>query len=91
MTILETLIVCPPSTAIGWLFSYPQDIIKTNIQAQTEAYKKHRFLFDGGIIDCAKSIYRKHGMIGFFRGVYPCVIRAFYADSLGFVAYEKFR
>jgi solute carrier family 25 carnitine/acylcarnitine transporter 20/29 len=32
LTLAETLIVCPAAAMIGWIFSYPQDVIKTKIQ-----------------------------------------------------------
>lgn len=32
LTLAETLIICPPAAVIGWLFSYPQDVIKTVLQ-----------------------------------------------------------
>lgn len=55
----------------GWLLSYPQDYIKSQIQAEPynkkSAYRKHPFLFDGGFWDCGKQIVQQHGM--FFKCV----------------------
>ena len=32
LTFLQSLVVGPVSAVIGWIFSYPQDIIKTKLQ-----------------------------------------------------------
>jgi solute carrier family 25 (mitochondrial carnitine/acylcarnitine transporter), member 20/29 len=92
LTLVQTAIVGPVSMAIGWLFSYPQDVIKTKLQVAPEGtYKKWRGLPDGGIIECGKAIYKANGFKGFFMGLSPCLIRAAYSEGIGIMAYEKTR
>eukprot|EP01027_Heterolobosea_sp_BB2_P008744 GEZU01012980.1.p1 GENE.GEZU01012980.1~~GEZU01012980.1.p1 ORF type:complete len:301 (+),score=46.39 GEZU01012980.1:795-1697(+) len=74
-----------------WVFSYPQDLVKSRLQVQQigEAkYKPIKWLFDGGFFDCARQIYREEGARGFWVGFSPTIIRAFWANACTFVAYE---
>lgn len=50
--------------------------------------KYHRFVPDGGMINCGKSIYQEEGLKGFWRGFSACTARAVIANSFMFVAYE---
>lgn len=89
---METVVVGPTSTALGWLFSYPQDVIKTKLQIEPQGtYKPTKLIPDGGIVSCSKEIYRLNGWKGFFVGISPCLIRAAYSEGIGIMAYEKTR
>ena len=76
----------------GWIVSYPADYIKSQIQAEPyntiSPWKKNAILFDGGFIDCGRSIIRKQGITALFRGFTTCAVRAFPANAAGFYAYE---
>jgi solute carrier family 25 carnitine/acylcarnitine transporter 20/29 len=76
----------------GWALSYPQDFIKSQIQAepyQTKTpWRKHPFLLDGGFWDCFKYTVKTKGPKALWRGFGTCVARAFPANAAGFLAYE---
>ena len=51
--------------------------------------KYHRFVPDGGIIECTKYIHKNEGgMMGVWRGFSACTTRAVIANAVMFVAYE---
>jgi len=64
---------------LTWVCNYPIDVIKTQMQSS----KKH-----ANITNVVKHIYRTEGVRGFYRGIIPCVARAFPVNATVFGVYE---
>lgn len=62
----------------------PLDVVKTRLMNETTGHYK-------GAIDVAKSIFRDHGPVGFFRGFLPAFIRLAPHTMLTFVFLEELR
>lgn len=72
---------------ISWAVNYPVDIFKTLLQEDTikemlakekgELYHKQY----KGIYDCAKKVFARNGLRGYFQGIGPCLVRAFLCSS----------
>ena len=68
-----------------WLSTYPFDCIKSAMQSDSiipsnREYKSFR--------DCVKKLYQEGGIKRFYRGLSPCLIRAFPANAACFGVYE---
>eukprot|EP01083_Nonionella_stella_P071526 192143_1 len=78
---------------ISWIASYPQDFVKTQIQGQaiadTHNYTRWRKTRVPRIRDVIGIYYERFGMQVFFRGLTPCLIRAFPANLTNFWVYES--
>ncbi|EGG18749.1 mitochondrial substrate carrier family protein [Cavenderia fasciculata] len=70
-----------------WFSIYPLDVIKTRIQTQPN----NSPLKYGGIIDCAKMIYKQEGLSAFYRGFTATLFRAFPTSAINFLMYETTR
>lgn len=87
-------LICAGGTAgiFGWIWSYPMDFIKSQIQSEPyekkTPYKKNPYLFDGGFISCWKQTVRTKGIGALWTGFGTCCARAFPANAAGFLAYE---
>ncbi|KAL2314788.1 Mitochondrial carrier domain-containing protein [Schizosaccharomyces pombe] len=67
-----------------WLAAYPFDIVKSKIQTDgflSKATYKNSW-------QCAKGIYTKAGLRGFYRGFVPVLVRAAPANAVTFYVYE---
>lgn len=62
---------------------YPIDAIKSKLQA--DSFSNPRF---NGFIDCAKKTLASEGLAGFYKGFWPCMLRAFPVNATTFLAYE---
>ena len=66
-----------------WFFIYPVDVIKSKMQVAVG-----RTGPSGGIMALTKDVWRNEGIPGFYRGLLPCLLRAFPAAASTFLAYE---
>eukprot|EP01090_Pellita_catalonica_P001461 TRINITY_DN11206_c0_g1_i1.p1 TRINITY_DN11206_c0_g1~~TRINITY_DN11206_c0_g1_i1.p1 ORF type:complete len:315 (-),score=31.95 TRINITY_DN11206_c0_g1_i1:85-1029(-) len=69
-----------------WVCSYPLDTIKTRLQ--TQIMKNTGQSSYTGIIDCARRSWLEGGPRVFFKGLSPCLQRAFVVNAVIFYAYE---
>ena len=65
--------------ASGWMVSFPIDSVKSRVQTSKTPTS---------LVSMAKTIYKKFGVRGFFRGVSSAVLRAFPANAGLFLGYE---
>ncbi|KAI7898769.1 mitochondrial carrier domain-containing protein [Cokeromyces recurvatus] len=70
---------------LSWLFVFPVDAIKTNLQKDIMMTKPRYH----GFIDCAISLVKMNGLKGLYRGLNVTLIRAFPIHSLNFLVYEQ--
>lgn len=66
-----------------WLVTFPIDMIKTKIQA--DSLKNPVY---SGMIDCFKKTYARGGFKGLYKGLSPCLLRAVPANGATFIGYE---
>jgi len=71
-----------------WVFTYPIDVVKSSMQGDSTIKSQRKY---SSIIDCAQKLYAQGGVRTFFRGITPCLLRAFPANAACFFAYEKTR
>lgn len=66
-----------------WGTVYPIDVIKTRLQTDSDTRPRYR-----GMADCARKIVAAEGAGALYRGVGPCLARAFPANAVTFLVFE---
>ena len=78
---------------VSWIISYPPDFVKTQIQGQsivdTHNYTRWKRTRVPRIRDVIRMYYERNGIRVFFRGLTPCLVRAFPANLTNFWVYES--
>ncbi|KAF7271193.1 hypothetical protein GWI33_015899 [Rhynchophorus ferrugineus] len=72
-------------------FIYPFDLVKKRLQVQGFHHARKHFgqtFHCEGLIDCFIRIYKIEGIPGYFKGLYPSLIKAVCATALHFSSYE---
>lgn len=67
-----------------WFVTFPIDTVKSVLQA--DSLDKPRYK---GVGDCCRQLYAEGGVSRFYRGISPSLLRAFPANAVTFVAFEK--
>ncbi|KAF7800791.1 mitochondrial arginine transporter BAC2 [Senna tora] len=68
---------------VSWIGSYPLDVIKTRLQAQTPSSMKYK-----SMLDCVRQSIREEGYDVLWRGLGTTVGRAFVVNGAVFAGYE---
>lgn len=68
-----------------WLSSYPLDVIKSNIQSDKFGAESK---YNGKIGAATKAIWAANGARGFWKGIFPCLLRAVPCSAGTFAAVE---
>lgn len=69
-----------------WAFTYPIDVVKSAMQADSIVKSERRFK---STPDCFRQLYAEGGITRFFKGVAPCILRAAPANATCFFLYQK--
>lgn len=83
---LRTMLVAGGLAGVAsWITCYPQDVVKTRLQAQSSSspLKYH------GIVDCIRKSVKQDGYGVLWRGLGTAVARAFVVNGAVFAAYES--
>eukprot|EP01063_Lacrimia_lanifica_P004853 TRINITY_DN12751_c0_g2_i1.p1 TRINITY_DN12751_c0_g2~~TRINITY_DN12751_c0_g2_i1.p1 ORF type:complete len:314 (+),score=24.38 TRINITY_DN12751_c0_g2_i1:57-998(+) len=67
----------------SWMAQFPLDLISARTQAATVAPAAPR-----GAVAHARDVLRRSGVAGFYRGLGPCLARAFPVNAAVFLTYE---
>ena len=70
----------------SWIPNYPVDLVKTRMQLDGAFATERQYHTSWG---CFKTIWKKGGVKSLYRGLSPCLLRAFVNSAVLFVAYES--
>lgn len=62
------------------------DVIKTRMQTDSLTNPRYR-----GVVHCARTLVAEEGFRSLFRGLSPCLVRAFPANAVAFYVFELSR
>jgi solute carrier family 25 (mitochondrial carnitine/acylcarnitine transporter), member 20/29 len=80
---LATMLVAGGLAGVAsWVGSYPLDVVKSRLQAQTSSLRYR------GVVDCFRKSVREEGLPVLWRGLGTAVARAFVVNGAIFSAYE---
>lgn len=68
----------------GWILTFPLDTMKSVIQTLPDGADTRQFR----LAAVARSIHEGGGLAGFYRGVWPTMVRAFPTNAIIFAVYE---
>lgn len=81
-----TLLLCGATSGLGmWLTCYPLDVVKSRMQSDAIDPAKRQYPTS---LACYRYILATEGLRGFYRGLAPCLARAFPVNAITFLTYE---
>merc|ERR1711953_709298 len=78
---MEYLFFAALSKFVAAVTTYPYQVVRARLQDQHSRYR--------GAIHCIRSTFRNESIGGFYKGLYPNLLRVVPATAITFVVYEK--
>jgi len=76
------------SSLVGSVITYPLGVIKSRLQVQ--GIPGHEKNFDG-LFDAVKKTWTKEGVLGFYRGMVPTLLKHVPSQTIAFMTYDLLR
>jgi solute carrier family 25 carnitine/acylcarnitine transporter 20/29 len=67
-----------------WTIAFPADVIKNRLMTRPKENPRY-----SNIVQCARYVYRKEGILGFYRGFVPCFLRSFPTNASAIFVFES--
>jgi solute carrier family 25 folate transporter 32 len=74
------------SKVVAAVATYPYQVIKSKLQQRENEAMTRRYL---GTFDCIVKVWKYDGLVGFFRGVFPNVVKVVPSSAVTFLVYEE--
>jgi len=78
---MEYLFFAATSKLVAAFTTYPYQVVRARLQDQALHY--------AGTVDCVRQTYRGEGIVGFYKGLLPNLLRVVPATMITFVVYEN--
>jgi solute carrier family 25 phosphate transporter 23/24/25/41 len=89
-TVLSKLFAGAIAGVCGQTVVFPLDTVRRTLQVQHFKVKEGGILYNG-MVDCFVGIAKRDGIRGFFRGLWPNLLKVGPSVSISFVTYEAAR
>ncbi|KAI9030240.1 mitochondrial carrier domain-containing protein [Hyaloraphidium curvatum] len=73
------------SGSVAEFVTYPISVVKSRMQTQGTQFNPDQYK---NTLDCIRTIYRTHGPHGFYRGIFPTLMKAAPGVGVGFTCFE---
>ncbi|KEF61601.1 uncharacterized protein A1O9_03169 [Exophiala aquamarina CBS 119918] len=85
----DTLITSSMSKIFAGLITYPHQLVRARLQTYNPSAAVHRR--GPGVINLTRMIWRNEGIVGYYKGLFPNLLRVVPSTCVTFLVYENVR